>query len=420
MRFSLVLILLVLFNVVDSKQLRRKLRNEPEVDISQLRYLTLGASATWGATLPDRTTGYPYQLSPNVTNLAVRASGPNFPSICIESMVGDENIYDVIILEYLMPCFEGLDKLAIRIRQRFPDAIIILNMMWIPTLLTGKGINGEDTSFNEIWRKHGFLRPITPEHISTITSEMASLELNPNLISQIIAYHEKVKNAVNAHLFGIEELRSGEWNNKDWVASKLPLFHDIVHFSQSGHDYVANGIKSLLQTLQPKPSNNLGTFGEGDSCHMWYNSGEVDIDYNPKEQIKLNEFSHTKFALEIPFEGGDLIINNPFPTERHLMITYMTTGPSFTKYPKAEIIVNDAHDKAFLIDPLTTGYRFNVHVSETTSLFMIPPGDNKVSIKPIEQNNERIIFPFRVVALSVVGDADPNSNFAPGPPAEQY
>ena len=169
-----------------------------EIDLSHLRYLTLGASATYGVTLPDRTTGYPYQLSPNVTNLAIRASGPNYPSICAQTMIdndndNDDNIYDVIILEYLMACNDGLEVLAHRLRKRFPDATIIFNMMWVPTLITGKDQYepGQHTSFNAIWQKHNFNRPMTSQHISTITSEMAMFQLNPAFMKDVISLHEK-------------------------------------------------------------------------------------------------------------------------------------------------------------------------------------------------------------------------------------
>jgi len=391
--------------------------------MGKLRYLTLGASATYGATLPDRRTGYPYQLSPNVTNLAIRASGPNYPSICTQSMIdgdNENNIYDVIILEYLMACNDGLDVLAYRLRKRFPDAIIIFNMMWVPTLITGEDNHGRLTSFNAIWQKHNFNRPITTHHISTITSEMTAFQLHPEQMRDIIALHRKIKNVVGGYLFGLDEINSVEWNNKDWVANRLSLFYDIVHYSQSGHDFVANGIKDLLRSIQPNASNNLGSWGDGDSCHMWYNTGIVAIDYNPKEEMKLNEFSLAKFALEIPYSGGELIINNPFSSPRQLMITYMTTGPSKTIYPEVELIINEAYHRPISINPLATEYRFNVHVAKTAKLDVIPPGDNKVLIRPVEGIGRNVLFPFRVVAISVLGDANPTNNFAPGPPSELY
>ena len=402
-----IIILLALCSIVKSQQLRRRLQNETDVDISKLRYLTLEASATWGATLPDRTTGYPYQLSPNVTNLAIRASGPNYPSICLQSMIGDA-IYDVIVLEFLMGCGEGLDKLSMRLRQRFPEAIIILNIMWVPLLIAGKDTKGEDTSFYSVYQKY---RTMSPD---IIKNEFTEIDLNRPVMTHLLNYHEKIKNDIDAYYFGMEEITTPEWKNKDWIADRLSLYNDPPHYSQKGHDFIANGIKDLLRKLQPKPSNNLGTFGEGDSCHMWYSSGKVTVDYSPKEEIKLNEFAPVKYALEIPSQGGEFVINNPFSSERNLMMSYMSTGPDHTMYPDAEITINGAFDKQVKIHPLATDYKHKVHISKTTNLGKIPPGDNNVHIKPLEMNDELVSFPFRVVALSVVGDADPNGNFAAG------
>ena len=60
-----------------------------------LRYLIFGSSISWGAAIPNRFDSYPYLLSKDATNLALRANGPNFPSVCTQTMVGDTNVYDV-------------------------------------------------------------------------------------------------------------------------------------------------------------------------------------------------------------------------------------------------------------------------------------------------------------------------------------
>jgi len=332
-------------------------------------------------------------------------------------MIGDGE-YDVIILEYLMACRQGLDTLATRLRQRFPDAIIIFNMIWIPVIITGKDNNGRDTSFFDIWQKHNYKTgPMSPEHIATITSEMASFYLNPPYMKGIIEIHQEISNSVNGHLLGLEELTSPNWGNKEWVVDKLSFYNDPAHYSQKGHDFVANEIKNLLRNIKAKPATRVGQFEDEDSCHMWYNSGEVDIDYSPKDKVVFNEFSPMKYALEIPPEGAEFIVNNPFPKLRQLMISYMTTGPIYSKYPKAEVIVNDARHSSIILDPLSTEYKYKIHIAKTTNLMQIAPGVNKLFIKPVVENNGRVIFPFRVVAISVVGDVDPNKNFTPGPPS---
>eukprot|EP00957_Ditylum_brightwellii_P166109 12646512-Ditylum_brightwellii.AAC.1 len=109
--------------------------------LTDLKFLTLGSSVSWGAGLPNRYKAYPYLLSSNPsdsTNLAVRAAGPKYPSVCLQSMLlGDkkeekEQEYDVIVLEYYFKSKDGLYDLTSRLRIRYPDAIIILLRLWMP------------------------------------------------------------------------------------------------------------------------------------------------------------------------------------------------------------------------------------------------------------------------------------------------
>ena len=51
--------------------------------------------------------------------------GPNYPSICTQTLIGNDNVYDIIILEYFSMVYDGLLQLVKRLRQRFPDAILI-------------------------------------------------------------------------------------------------------------------------------------------------------------------------------------------------------------------------------------------------------------------------------------------------------
>lgn len=41
-----------------------------------LRYLTFGTSRTYGSGIPSRMNAFPYLLSPEANNLAIRAAGP--------------------------------------------------------------------------------------------------------------------------------------------------------------------------------------------------------------------------------------------------------------------------------------------------------------------------------------------------------
>ena len=108
----------------------------------------------------------------------MRALGPIVPSECVKSMIGDDETHDVITLECHLSTEDGLDTLAERLRRRFPNAVVIFNMMWTPSLMSGRDNNNQIISFNDIWKKHNFTTLMTNEHISTIVSEMKSFELN--------------------------------------------------------------------------------------------------------------------------------------------------------------------------------------------------------------------------------------------------
>jgi hypothetical protein len=70
-----------------------------------INILTLGGSVTWGATLEDRFKAYPWMVGnalggAHVDNMAMRATGADFPSLCIESLVEEagsaDRSYDLV------------------------------------------------------------------------------------------------------------------------------------------------------------------------------------------------------------------------------------------------------------------------------------------------------------------------------------
>ena len=68
---------------------------------SRLRAVTFGSSRTWGAAIKDRE-NLSFAGLMGAKNLAIRASGPEYPALCTYSMIGDNDIYDVIVIEYMV------------------------------------------------------------------------------------------------------------------------------------------------------------------------------------------------------------------------------------------------------------------------------------------------------------------------------
>ena len=97
-----------------------------------LRYAAFGSGNTYGASdsLTSRYQSYPYLISEDIHNYALFSGGPNYPSACAETMVGDDHTYDVILLDYYLLANDGLLELAKRLRARFPHAILIFLEIW--------------------------------------------------------------------------------------------------------------------------------------------------------------------------------------------------------------------------------------------------------------------------------------------------
>jgi hypothetical protein len=110
-----------------------------------LSILSLGGSVTWGATLEDRMKAYPWMVGnslggAHVDNLAYRATGADFPSLCVESLIDEEGSaersYDLVSV-----CTVLLVSNAILARERsctdmhaahlFPRLLYVPRPAWL-------------------------------------------------------------------------------------------------------------------------------------------------------------------------------------------------------------------------------------------------------------------------------------------------
>lgn len=111
-----------------------------------IQILALGGSVTWGATLSNRYDAYPWLLGkaynrnqqPSdedyyklyVDNLAMRATGADYPSLCLESIVSPTKSYDIILFDFVMNGTDGFPLLIRRLRERYPKAVLIYVHIW--------------------------------------------------------------------------------------------------------------------------------------------------------------------------------------------------------------------------------------------------------------------------------------------------
>merc|ERR1719297_466425 len=154
-------------------------------DKSELRYATFGTSLTWGSIIEDRTNkAYPWLLSKNAANYAIRASDASYPSMCTQSMLED-NIYDVIVVEYDRRSPEYASNLARRLRQRFPDATIIYTRMWnLMDVFVKDNKTGKESKLREYIDKSGQPRA-SPEALEFVLNSDVKLHLDHRMPNRI-------------------------------------------------------------------------------------------------------------------------------------------------------------------------------------------------------------------------------------------
>jgi len=188
-------------------------------------------------------------------------------------------------------------------------------------------------------------------------------------------------------------------DKRELLLSTLPFFaQDWFHLSKEGHSVIAEAVKQFLQTIPLHKSNEVGPWVTKDICNNWLNTGYVNVPFS--SEVTLNMFKPGKYALEFPLMGGNLQITNPFETSMFLTLSYMTTGPMTTIYPKTEMKING--EQTVIIDPICNHYDFPVHVSLSKRIGKLQPGENVVTIRP----QETVQQPFRIISLAITSGND--------------
>jgi hypothetical protein len=384
----------------------------------QVRFLTLGGPSTWGLGLQDpEESGFARKLSASVHNAGQRVGGSTLASLCTQSIVGG-NVYDVIVLEFswFNDDFSSLSLLARRLRKRFPRARIIFVQLWTPSQIIYKK-DERIVTFDE-WR--GNQTEIawgSPEFLNALQDysgyvpwrdEMSYNFLLTKLVQQVGGYlyrlpqHPNAKQSLKEAKNLFLEMRKAEHDQDDGAMFQYTL-------SPYGHELVANAILSYVdvETIlesSRKTRNEVGSWGSGDSCQLWYETGNVDMNKLSYQGFGLRLFSKTsedKYALELSEQGGSITIQNPFNHDRMVFLTYMTTsGFSFSNkvYPATKVQVLDKN--SVIVDPLHEDDSIRHHISRTTAIGKIPPGRTTLRFDAVE----RTVSPFRIIGMSLLAN----------------
>jgi len=366
---------------------------EENVD-SKLRYVAFGTSVTFGSGVDPEKDAYIQLLGG--TNLAIRASDPSYPSICTQSMIGDA-IYDVIIVEYDRRYGMGLNALIKRLRERFVDATIIVTNVWTYMNVNVIDENNDTIPFRNWLIENGFEKN-TPEALAFVKDSNVRFEFSPSRVPQRKAYMDELVRDYNVKMFSWSTKSA---NLKFLILRFMPLYlEDFVHWSKTGHRYAAIAIEKIVKAEKTKVSNRVGPWGEGDKCVSWFGTGTITNDTSTNgEMVQFDNRFGGKYALEFPFGRGYIDIENPFSGPRELTLSYMTTGPAPSIYPKTKIKIGG--QKSMVVDPTDTYYSYPVHVQCPLVIGTVNPGMNKVFIIPLEKKLKL----FRLIGYSITNES---------------
>lgn len=387
----------------------QKLRSDTIFHVTSddnLRILNFGTSVSWGAGLENRYDSYPYLLNINATNLAIRAQGPCFPSVCTQTMVGNEAVYDVITLEFFSRSTQGLLRLAKRLRKRYPQAVIIVIRRWNP--LSFKHLPS-DLDFQTWMDGHGYrdadksYKLHDPEFHQELYSTTSPDEWFFTVDEKELQVQDKTVEAVGAFLLDLPrppDFREAIAEMSHWFSP------DMNHLSREGHEFIASEIQYILNVMGATQKNEIGSWGGEDYCESWFLSGKAELARD--DSVRMVEFDEKngKWALEIPPADGWITVMNPFDEPMSLFLTYMVTGPPPSIYPETSVYLGEENyynNLGTFLDPSVENPGPKEHIGKTTLVGSIAPGETTLWFRYCREGDERRDNLFRITGYAIVG-----------------
>jgi len=219
--------------------------------------------------------------------------------------------------------------------------------------------------------------------------------------------------------------------------SFLRLFNyhqDASVLSPEGHLAVAQAVRQLVASVVPLPLHHpvAGNWGSGDDCHVWYATGNYNLESTARrvnlplpQQVQgergevtlLNSAGTHKHALEfdrrpgssVLFPGGisssidsdanKVMVRNPFDHDRMLSLTYLTDSESMS-YPRTRVILNGK--PTVLLQPFHDDEAGSTrHMARTTGVGFIPANSTSTILLEPQQSTK---LPFRLLGASLLAE----------------
>lgn len=365
----------------------------------QVRYLSFGGSSTWGNGLknPNRD-AYPYILSPQAHNAAVRSGGYSLAAACTQTIVQDD-IYDVVLIEFSV-FDDSIAALSRRLRERFPAATILFVRLWHPRQMKYRQDDGTSIDFVQFRERLG--NPTLDDtglYFEVLRSGGADkwrMEI-PDQEFEI----KKAASRIHARYLKLPVPDADIFAYPVTMRKTMELFEGD-DLSKHGHSVIAESIRGHVhedQLVLKENRDQVGTWGMGDQCNLWYSHGDFELS---GRRLRAVEFDHSgdghRHALEVSSDGSAFDIENPFLEDRMLYLTYMTSAMDNDDemrlpYPDVRVSLDDR--PTVLVEPYHGGPA-DVEYARTSAVGRVPPGTSTVRLRPTGKSRRN----FRLVGAS--------------------
>jgi hypothetical protein len=310
--------------------------------------------------------------------------------------------YDVILLEFSM--IESYVTLAIethlplflhRLRQRYPDALIVYVHLWPMVAMVEEETTG-----------------IKPGNLVPSEEDLTLLKWQWIQDSPIYRFPPKLESIIQdlhgGYIYYLP-FHSSTPQESDWFLT------DWWHLSKMGHEGVAQGIKDLLISQKVKLEKQRSSTADyqqpykGDQCISWFTNGIVPLQYAGGELANVYEANpilpKNKYVLDAIDTTTTLTAHNPFTSSIPIYISYLTaTEPVeisivhvYIKNSSASSqFDNDRQNsnsiKKILIDPNVDTTQF---LPSIQLIDLAYPGDNTIYVETLELRQN----PFRIIGI---------------------
>lgn len=388
----------------------------------------------------DFKNSYCSQLGPNVHNYAFPAQGPNYASTCLQSMIKD-NVYDAIVIDFPLQKPEVVEPLTKRLRHRFPNAGIFLvdRVVMKRVKLQDPFFPGRQADFQRAISKflggrgkrfwaprsissfdHDAFRDFLGEKKKLKEEKLKSLEefqKNPprNARGQVIMPRKEIwyemPLAYRSFKEGTESIVGkfrttpvefgDEENLEETLSGLLDMYYDDgVTLTQAGHDYLADLIKEAMHgTKIGPPASVPDKFGDGDSCNVWFTTGDAGP-LEMSDGVTMVNYQDVRHGLEFASKDAYISIVNPFNSKRTVYISYLTSpGPDLI-YSSAKLKVDGINIQLDTIASDDYQAAHSITTPRTVPIGKLNSGSHKLYVEDLGNG----IRPFRIVGVSITDE----------------